>query len=258
MEIAIFPIPEMICFPGQVITLHVFEPRYRQMIKDCLKDKRELGIALPKKTIKESTSKASSVKEILKTNQSLFETCDVMGAGTVELVQELPDGRFLIEVEISHRVEVTAMIQELPYYRATVKELTDDTSKMGSPEQSERFDRLINLSKFCLEDQYSSFEDLISPEVLAEKNLTELCFRIFDWCHLLPEHMQEAIETRDPAERADFLIEALEVYLEAVGEPSVSSKESPTEAKRGELVQVDFQKKEKKPKQAPETSDSND
>lgn len=32
----IFPLPNTILFPGVSIPLHIFEPRYRQMIKDCL------------------------------------------------------------------------------------------------------------------------------------------------------------------------------------------------------------------------------
>ena len=33
-EVALFPIPDLVAFPGTVIPLHVFEPRYRKMVHD--------------------------------------------------------------------------------------------------------------------------------------------------------------------------------------------------------------------------------
>ena len=35
-EVALFPIPDLVAFPGTVIPLHVFEPRYRKMVHDCV------------------------------------------------------------------------------------------------------------------------------------------------------------------------------------------------------------------------------
>ena len=36
LRVPIFPLPEVVFFPQTILPLHVFEPRYRQMIKDCL------------------------------------------------------------------------------------------------------------------------------------------------------------------------------------------------------------------------------
>ncbi len=35
-ELAIFPLPNAVLLPGGVLPLHVFEPRYRDMTRDCL------------------------------------------------------------------------------------------------------------------------------------------------------------------------------------------------------------------------------
>ena len=40
LEVALFPIPSLVAFPGTIVPLHVFEPRYRQMINDCVRDQR--------------------------------------------------------------------------------------------------------------------------------------------------------------------------------------------------------------------------
>lgn len=51
VEIALFPIPNLVSFPGTLIPLHVFEPRYRRMIKDSVKMRRLIGVAHTKKIL---------------------------------------------------------------------------------------------------------------------------------------------------------------------------------------------------------------
>ncbi len=43
-ELPIFPLP-IVLFPGTPQPLHVFEPRYRQLLADCLAADRRFGIA---------------------------------------------------------------------------------------------------------------------------------------------------------------------------------------------------------------------
>src|SRR4026208_2278990 len=45
--IPIFPLPTVVLFPNVFLPLHIFEPRYRQMIGDALSGGRLLGMALP-------------------------------------------------------------------------------------------------------------------------------------------------------------------------------------------------------------------
>ncbi|HEX4543172.1 MAG TPA: LON peptidase substrate-binding domain-containing protein [Candidatus Acidoferrum sp.] len=44
-RIALFPL-NVVLFPGAPLPLHIFEPRYRQMVKDCLEEKAEFGMLL--------------------------------------------------------------------------------------------------------------------------------------------------------------------------------------------------------------------
>src|SRR5690242_12078456 len=48
-RIPLFPL-NVVLLPGETLPLHIFEPRYREMIRSCAADKREFGIllALPK------------------------------------------------------------------------------------------------------------------------------------------------------------------------------------------------------------------
>src|SRR5204863_2657330 len=42
----IFPLPQTVLFPGALLPLHVFEPRYRSMVKDCLSTHKAMAVAL--------------------------------------------------------------------------------------------------------------------------------------------------------------------------------------------------------------------
>jgi len=42
----IFPLGEVVLFPDTLLPLHVFEPRYRQLVADALDDDRTIGMAL--------------------------------------------------------------------------------------------------------------------------------------------------------------------------------------------------------------------
>ena len=42
-ELALFPL-QIVVFPGEAVNLHIFEPRYRELIKDCQEDGITFGI----------------------------------------------------------------------------------------------------------------------------------------------------------------------------------------------------------------------
>ena len=42
----IFPLPSVVLFPGVFLPLHIFEPRYREMVSDALATDRMIGMAL--------------------------------------------------------------------------------------------------------------------------------------------------------------------------------------------------------------------
>ena len=48
--IPVFPLSNFIIFPHTTVPLNIFEPRYIQMIDDCMKSHRMIGMIQPKKT----------------------------------------------------------------------------------------------------------------------------------------------------------------------------------------------------------------
>jgi Lon protease-like protein len=76
-ELPLFPL-HTVLFPGQTLPLHIFEPRYRQMMADCLQGERTFGVTL----IREGVEVGGAATP-----------CEVGTSATIEEVERLSDGR---------------------------------------------------------------------------------------------------------------------------------------------------------------------
>ncbi|MEM9695297.1 MAG: LON peptidase substrate-binding domain-containing protein, partial [Myxococcota bacterium] len=81
-KLPLFPLPQVALFPGALMPLHVFEPRYRQMMADILDGHRSLSIV-------QVTDDAPDMAG----HPSIAE---VAGVGTIVEHMELPGGRYNI------------------------------------------------------------------------------------------------------------------------------------------------------------------
>ena len=81
--IPIFPL-EIVVFPGEQLNLHIFEPRYKQLITECFEKKKPFGIpAVIDNKLKEFGT-LISIKEICKTIQNMAE--NILTEDTVEIL----------------------------------------------------------------------------------------------------------------------------------------------------------------------------
>jgi uncharacterized protein len=76
-----FPLPGVFLFPGQLLPLHVFEERYRQMIEDCLDGPGRIVLATIPRTDEEAGAEPPAV-------------LPVAGLGEIVRHEKLEDGRF--------------------------------------------------------------------------------------------------------------------------------------------------------------------
>lgn len=104
-EVAVFPLPQVVLFPGALMPLHIFEPRYRAMVRDLMAGTRRLCVVqIPE----DHDIDAYGQPEI----------ASIAGVGEVVKCDALPDGRFNILVEGKARARVTELPFRRPFRRA--------------------------------------------------------------------------------------------------------------------------------------------
>jgi Lon protease-like protein len=90
--IPIFPL-SIVVFPGEDLNLHIFEPRYKQLIKECIEQKKPFGIP-------------SVVENHVTDLGTLVEV--------VELVKEYDDGKMDIRTKGLKIFRVLEVVKEIP------------------------------------------------------------------------------------------------------------------------------------------------
>ena len=103
----IFPLPNLVFFPHTRLPLHVFEPRYRQMVKDVLESDQRIGIILLRPGWE----------------ADYFGSPAVFDFGTMGMIEQsvaLDDGRYNIVVRGDRRFRIVEEVSRVPYRTARV------------------------------------------------------------------------------------------------------------------------------------------
>jgi uncharacterized protein len=101
-SLPIFPLPNCVLLPGGLLPLHVFEPRYRDLTRDCLNGSQLMAVARLRPGFEGTYYGKPPV----------YERC---GVGRIICSEELPDGRFALLLRGVARAEIA---RELPAGRA--------------------------------------------------------------------------------------------------------------------------------------------
>ncbi|PJZ78737.1 LON peptidase substrate-binding domain-containing protein [Leptospira neocaledonica] len=193
--IPIFPLPEVILFPGTFLPLHIFEPRYRMMLDYCSESGEEMAIA----PIKMEPGN-------LKSPQPEIET--IFGWGTIVRRDPLPDGRSNILLEGKGIAKLESYDTMEPFRIGIVEKLEADSKYIEDKIFVEIFDRILYLTKRIL---------------LSEGAKEELILRMNDlWSHPFPvdfissilnfnfKKKQEILSSTDQILKAQLLVGIVE------------------------------------------------
>lgn len=105
MDLPLFPL-NLVLFPGQQIPLHIFEPRYREMIGYCLENDSPFGIIL--------------LREGSDTGPLAAEPHTVGTAARITEAKRMPDGRMYITVTGTKRFQVKSFNNSRSYLSGEV------------------------------------------------------------------------------------------------------------------------------------------
>jgi uncharacterized protein len=104
MEMPLFPLG-LVLFPGMMLPLHIFEPRYREMINRCIDEELPFGVVL----IKDGREVGSQ-----------SEPYEIGTAARITHVERKPDGRMDIIVVGTRRFRIEKLKHDHPYLTAEV------------------------------------------------------------------------------------------------------------------------------------------
>src|ERR1051326_4984016 len=169
----LFPL-EIVLFPGAPLPLHIFEPRYKEMIAECLEQKRPFGMVRAKENALASVGCSATILNVIK---------------------KYDDGRLDIAAEGVQRFEIESLNQERSYLQGEVTYFDDDPSQVGSaPKQT-----LIQL--------HEQLFSILGHNVEIQRDADPLSFQL---AHELPvdlDFKQALLEMKTEAESIEPLTE---------------------------------------------------
>ncbi|HEX4847071.1 MAG TPA: LON peptidase substrate-binding domain-containing protein [Novosphingobium sp.] len=124
MRVSIFPLPGAILFPGLQLPLHIFEPRYRALVKDALARDRRIGMIQPQRA---------------EEGAPLYQ---IGCLGKIGEVEALDDGRFNLLLEGEARFRLVRELDAATPFRQIEAELLDEEDYPAlSPVERAGFER---------------------------------------------------------------------------------------------------------------------
>lgn len=169
----LFPL-DIVLFPGAPLPLHIFEPRYRDLVSECIAQKLPFGMV---------RSKENALAEVGCT------------AVILQVTKKYDDGRLDIVTQGKQRFAIEQIDQERTFLRGQVVFFDDEPSEVSKDEA----DTVIQLHQ-------QLFAVLGQPSEV-ERSFPSLSFQL---AHELPvdlDFKQSILEMKSEAERIETLIE---------------------------------------------------
>ena len=178
-QIPLFPLNNFIIFPKTTVPLNIFEPRYIEMVNNCMKSNKLLGMIQPKS---------------LSNNVSKPELHNIGCLGKISSFKETDDNRYLIDLKGLIRFKISREIKSSFQYREYEIDFKDYHQDLEEKEEKLQFSDLELI-----------FKDL--------KSLFDKRGFIVNWKSLEKQSLNETINALSMA--SPFTLEEKQVLLEA-------------------------------------------
>jgi Lon protease-like protein len=190
LQLPVFPLPEVVFFPETVLPLHVFEPRYRKMVADCLAGDRFMAVAMLRSGWEKDYEGRPPIHA-------------VAGVGEILQAEVLPDGRYniLLDGRFRVRIEDEVPAEDLPYRRARVRRLAEVPGPEGDRAFAVQLVELRQSHARLLTALGQSHADLVGRLTVAGAAPGAVIDRIVSAAVPDVAMRQRALETLDVRER---------------------------------------------------------
>jgi len=195
IKIPVFPLSNFIIFPKTSVPLNIFEPRYLEMVDDCMKSDKYLGMIQPK----------TKSKNILELHQ-------IGCLGKIESFEKTNDGRYLIELNGVIRFKIIREIMTEKKYRICEVDYRDFDEDLKRKKEKINFSDL----ELIFKDFKKLFEKrgyLINWKALEKQSLDETINALAMASPFTLEEKQILLETKNLNMRKTKISEILGTYF---------------------------------------------
>ena len=201
--IPLFPLPQTVFYPNTLLPLHIFEPRYRQMVADALAGGRKIGMVLLSPGWEANYFSAPAIATV---------GC----LGEIEKHVRLEDGKYNMALKGLNRFKIVGETEGKPYRRAKIERLPEinDQSLTRGPNALKE-----ELIRHCQEytRQLPSGENFKKDMHLdACKTLSHLTDQITYQLNLTVEQKQTLLEEQDVLRRVNTVHLALKMKIDII------------------------------------------
>ncbi len=206
----LFPLPNVVLFPNVFLPLHIFEPRYREMVADAVASDRMIGMALLRPGWDRDYEGSPPVYPV---------GC----SGVITHVEALADGRFNIVLRGLERFRILEEDRSRSYRRAIVEPVfetplrNDDRTAVRT--QRSKLEALL-APAVERAGALRSGADIRMPAAMADEDLVNALAQYLD---LEPLEKQALLEKPSLRTRAESLVELLEMKIMMARTPGVSN-----------------------------------
>ena len=208
IDIALFPIPNAVSFPWIPYPLHVFEPRYRQMVRHCVDREMLMGICHTEKVL-HSNTREQTIDQALNSNQSTYKPREVFSAGPVSILQELDDGRMLIQVDSQVRLKLREEKQTLPFSIWSAEELKDQDCSPEAEQAMAQCKEKILRRLITITHSSQELQTVLNSDYWQTMPVQKFSFAAAGILGVGAELAQDLLEMTDARDRLESVLEII-------------------------------------------------
>ena len=199
----LFPLPNVVLFPNVFLPLHIFEPRYREMVADAAANDRLIGMVLLRPGWERDYEGRPPIYPI---------GC----SGVMTHVERLPDGRYNLVLRGLERFRILEENHDRSYRLASIEPLHERA--------------LSRDDRDAVRSHRTKLETMLAPAIIggdakipAAMSDEDLVNALAQYLDLEPLEKQALLEQPCLRSRAESLIELLEMKIMMARTPGLST-----------------------------------